>query len=285
MRDFPVRALCRGHANSASLSYVTGQVTHPSSTYRERNSTADKALDILLMFDDDHLVVTAVEVAAHLGVARSSAYRYLQSLVQSQFVEDADGRGYRLGSQILQLAKLARRGMGLSEIARPIMRRLALETNEAILLTRLAGSAVICLEREEAEHQAVRISYERGHVLPANAGASAYALLAWLPQPAVDAILDGVTLESFTERTLTDKEAIKRRLAETREQGYSVSRSELDHDVLGIAAPVRNQNGDVVAAISIAAISARVPDHRLPELGMSVVGAADEVSSNLALLG
>ena len=264
---------------------MAGQLTHSSGAYRERNSTADKALDILLMFDDEHLVLSATEVASRLGVARSTAYRYLQSLVQSGFIEEADGRGFRLGRRVLELARLARRGMGLSEIARPVMMRLAAEVSEAVLLTRLAGSTVICLEREEAGSRAVRISYERGQVLPTNAGASAYVLLAWLPEPTVEAVLDGVGFPAFTERTLTDKAAIMRRLAETREQGYAISRGELDRDVLGVAAPLHDQDGGVVAAISVAAVSARVPDERLPELVDEVRAAADEITKTLVLRG
>ena len=141
---------------------------------------------------------------------------------------------------------------------------------------------MICLEREDAGTRVVRISYERGQVLPTNAGASAHALLAWLPEATAEAVLDSVSLPAFTDRTLTDKHAIMRRLAETRERGYSISRGELDHDVR--AAPLRKHDGDVVGAISIAAVSARVPDERLPEATLAVCEAAGEISAALALL-
>lgn len=253
-------------------------------TYRDRNSTADKALDILSMFSDEQLSVSALDVARQLGVARSSAYRYLQSLGQSQFIEEADNGRYRLGRRVLELARLARRGLGLSEIARPVMRRLAEAADEAVLLTRLAGSTVICLEREDADAQAVRLSYERGQVLPTNAGASAYVLLAWLPAAELTTVLSGVSPHAFTERTLTDPDAIRERLGETRRQGFAVSRGELDHDVLGVAAPIRKETGEVVAAISIAAVSARVPDGRLAVLAEQVLHAAEEISASLALV-
>jgi len=253
------------------------------STYRERNSTADKALDILMMFDDQHLTLSAVDVARQLGVARSTAYRYLQSLVGTQFLEEADGGGYRLGRRVLELARLARRGLGLSEAARPVMKRLAAEVGETVLLTRLAGTMVICLEREDAASGAVRISYERGEILPINAGASAYVLLAWLPGQQIDSVLNGVRFHAFTDRTITTKRDLLRRLAQTREHGFADSRGELDRDVVGVAAPVRNGDDTVVAAVSIAAVSAHVPDDRLPELAEAVRDAAGEVSAALAL--
>lgn len=254
----------------------------PAVSNRERISTADRALDILLMFDEGCLVLTAADVAGRLDVARSTAYRYLQSLTRSQFVEEAEAGGYRLGRRILELARLARRAMGLSELARPVMKRLAADVGETVLLTRLAGAAVLCLEREDAGVGVVRISYQRGQILPINAGASAYVLLAWLPEPEVDAKLDGARFEPFTERTLTAKRDIMRQLRDTRERGYAVSRGELDRDVLGVAAPLRNKAADVVAAISVAAVSARVADERLPQLAESVRDAAEEITTALA---
>ena len=252
--------------------------------HRARNSTADRALDILLMFDDQHLTLTAADVARRLDVTRSTAYRYLQSLTSTQFVEEADGSGYRLGRRVLELARLARRGLGLSEVARPVMRRVVGEVGEAVLLTRLAGSSVICLEREEAAVGAVRISYERGQILPINAGAGAHILLAWLPHAHVDAILRGAHFEAFTERTLTTVDDLHRRLGETRRRGYAVSRGELDPDVLGVAAPIHNAKGDVTAAISVAAVSARVPEERVRVLVEAACSAAEEISSELKVV-
>jgi DNA-binding IclR family transcriptional regulator len=253
--------------------------------YRERNSTADRALAILMMYDDGRLTVSAAEVSSRLNVAPSTAYRYLQSLIQSGFVEESYAGGYRLGWRVLDLARLARKGFGLSEIARPVMRQLAATVGEAVLLTRLAGAAVVCLEREGGGSHPVRISYERGEVLPTNAGAAALALLAWLPEPRLAEILSGVTLPRFTPATLTSVRAVNRRLAETRAAGYAVSRGELDVDVTGVAAPVRGPDDEVVCAISVAALSARVPHSRVPVVADAVCAAAEEITSVLLLLG
>lgn len=254
------------------------------SRYRERNSTADRAFDILSMFTEQRLAISAAEVAEEMDVARSTAYRYLQSLVGSGFLEESDGGRFRLGRRILELARLARRGIGLSEVARPVMRRLAAETRETVLLTRLAGSTVICLEREEAEHQTIRITYERGQVMPINAGASAFALLAWMDKPELETLLATVTLDPITSATITTKAALRKRLAETAVQGYGLSRGELDEDVLGVAAPIRDARGRVAAAISVAAVAARVPERQIPALAEAVRAAADEISQTLALM-
>jgi DNA-binding IclR family transcriptional regulator len=113
-------------------------------------------------------VLSGAEISERLGVARSTGYRYLQSLVGSGFIEECRG-GFQLGPRLFELARLARRGIGLSEIARPVMRELAAQAGESVLLTRRSGAAVVCLEMEEATHP-IRLSYERGHILPINAG-------------------------------------------------------------------------------------------------------------------
>lgn len=257
----------------------------PPSRYRDRNSTADKALDILSLFSETQTTIGAAELAEQLSVARSTAYRYVQSLVQAGFLEETGSGRFRLGRRILELALLARRGFGLSEVAVPIMRRLSEDIGETVLLTRLAGSAAVCLEREEQASSRMRISYERGQVLPLNAGASAFVLLAWLDEATLDRLLDTIVLTPFTPSTLTTREALRSRLGETATQGYGISRGELDLDVLGIAAPIFGSDSSVVAAISVAAVASRVPAAREPEIINAVLVAGRAVSRELELMG
>ncbi|WP_328902824.1 IclR family transcriptional regulator [Streptomyces sp. NBC_00441] len=253
-----------------------------SQGYRVRNSTADRALDILLMFDDERLALSANEVSKHFGVARSTAYRYLESLTSNGFLEENQaGSGFRLGPRVLELARLARKGVGLSELAKPIMRELVNRTGAPALLTRRTGSAVVCLEREEAG-QALRLSYERGQVLPINAGAAALALLAWVPDDELNDLLAN-PLTRFTDATYADADTLREHLADIRHQGYAVSRGELDPDVLGIAAPVRGENGRIIAAISIATLSHRVPDQTIDQYATPVLEAAEQLADQVRL--
>lgn len=253
-----------------------------SSGYRERNSTADRALEILGMFDDDTPVVSGAQVAAQLGVARSTGYRYIQTLVANRYLEEAAGGGFRLGLRLLELARLARRTYGLSEIAVPVLTELAAAVDETALLTRRVGDLVVCLERAESQVHRVRISYERGSTLPVNAGASALVLLAWTEPAEARKLLEGSRLQRFTAATLTDVDDLMARLEQIRNDGYSITRSELDHDVLGIAAPIRDGAGRVVAAISVAAVASRISQQRETEIRTQVCRTADTISDRLA---
>lgn len=256
----------------------------PTTGYRDRNSTAERALDILMMFSEQHPVITASEVAAHLDVARSTAYRYIQSLTNSGFLEEGSNGGFQLGPRILELAHIARRAGSLAEMARPIMRQLAASTGETILLTRLTGQSVFCVDRADSVARVMRVSYEPGQTLPINAGASAYVLLAWLPQEELDRLLAHVTFEPLTRNSITTLAGLHRKLRETRKTGYALSRGELDVDVLGVAAPIRDASDRVVAAISVAASDARFSDEEIPGLAKAVMGSAELISARLRLL-
>ncbi len=258
--------------------------TSPTSGYRERNSTADRALDILLMFTDTQPVISGNVVAEHLGVARSTAYRYLQSLVTTRFLEEAPGGGFRLGLRILEIARLARRSYGLSELALPAMTTLCEQAQETVLLTRRAGDLVVCVDRVEVDTRPVRISYERGSSLPLNAGASALTLLAWSPATEVRSLLANSHLKKFTPVTLTSVDAVMQRLTEIRQKGYSVTRGELDPDVLGIAAPIQDETGQVVAAVSVAALASRVSAKAESRLVKHVLSTAQQISDGLAVV-
>ena len=261
------------------VSYMAGQSARSASGYRDRNSTADRALDVLQLFSDDKLVWSGAEIAEQFGIARSTGYRYLKGLVAAGFIEECDG-GFRLGPLVFELARLARKGIGLSEVSRPVMRELADSVGESVLLTRRWGGSVVCLELEESSHP-IRLSYERGHILPINAGASAQVLLAWAPGAEIEQVLSEAPLRRFTSRTVTDAAKLQARLRQIRTQGFAISRGELDADVLGIAAPIRSAGGQVSAAISIAALSSRVPETKVPAMSAAVCAAAQRISDRL----
>jgi DNA-binding IclR family transcriptional regulator len=264
------------------MSYVSGRKSE-SSGYRERNSTADRALDVLTLFTEERPVWSGAEISEELGVARSTGYRYLSSLVLSGFIVEGDG-GYQLGPRIFQLARVARRRIGLVEVAMPVMQELSGQVEETVLLTRRSGSAVVCLERVEAR-RTIRLSYEVGHVLPINAGAAAEALLAWLPPTEVAHLLRDAPLQRFTANTLVDPKMISERLTQIREDGYAMTRGEIDPDVLGIAAPIRGYDDSVRAAISVAALSSRVSAKQATAMTTAVIEASKAITDRVVDLG
>lgn len=253
------------------------------SGYRDKNSTAERALSILQMFSEARLSISAVDVADELGVARSTAYRYLETLMQSGLLEEDPSGGFRLGRRVLELSRLARRSHGLSDLALPIMRALAAASHQTVLLTKRIGQAIVCLEREEWAGQYVRLSYERGTQLDLNAGASALVLLAWMPEPESRALLSEHPLKRFTDSTLTNVDDVLARLAEIRASGLSVTYGEVDSDAMGIAAPIFDADGQVVAAVSVVLIQSRLAEGDDDAVIKAVAAAGQELSEQVAI--
>jgi DNA-binding IclR family transcriptional regulator len=249
---------------------------------RGRNATADRAIDILLLFSDHAPLLTAEEIADQLGMSRSTTYRYLQGLRAYGLVEESETSGrFRLGPAIVRLARVARKGMGLPEVALPVMHDLTEHTGETSLLTRRAGDHVICIERVESTHP-VRLSYERGNILELHAGASATILLAFLAPSEIDAVLKNGPLTRFTGHTVTDPDKLRDVLAQIRAQGYSMSDGEVDVGVRGVAAPIWGTEREVLAAVSVAGPAFRLSDDRLPQVIEAVCEAAGEISRRWA---
>jgi DNA-binding IclR family transcriptional regulator len=253
-------------------------------SYRERNSTSDRTLDVLTMFTEDRPRLTAGELAARFGTARSTAYRYLQTLTAAGFVEEDPGGGFRLGMRIFELARVARRSYEFADVVGPVLAGLSRATGETALLTRRHGTSVVCLDKHEAEGRLLRISYERGSVLAPNAGASALILFAWDDLGELAALLDSVELPRYTAITPARPAEIVELLTRVREQGYLVSQGALDPDAVGVAAPVFDSRGTVLAAVSVVAVASRVTGTRIDTLVDAVRRSAETLSSRLALI-
>ena len=253
-------------------------------SYRERNSTSDRTLDILGLFTDERPRLTASELAARLGTARSTAYRYLQTLTASGLVEEDGGGGFRLGLRVFELARVARKAYGFSDVVGPVLADLAHATGETALLTRRQGASVVCLDKHEADGRPLRVSYERGSVFAPNAGASALILFAWDDPADLIALLRTVDLPRYTPGTPTRPEEIVATLRPVRDQGYLVSQGTLDQGALGVAAPVRDSAGAVTAAVSVVAVASRVAPADIDPLIAAVLRGAGALAETLALV-
>jgi DNA-binding IclR family transcriptional regulator len=246
-----------------------------------RNLTSDRTLELLILFDDEHPIRSATEVARLLQMPRSTTYRYLQTLRSYGLVEEhAEGR-YRLGTRVLQLARVARAGLGLNEVALPVMRRISERTDEAVLLTRRSGMNVVCVERVDASSHRVRLTYERGHVLPVHAGASAKILLAFADPFEIDEVLAAAKLVRFTRHTVTDPRLLRRQLSEIRAARHVITDGEVDEGVRGVAAPIFDADGRIAAGLSVAGPAYRLDDARIPSVVRAVREGADEVTTRL----
>jgi DNA-binding IclR family transcriptional regulator len=225
------------------------------------SSTADKVLDVLLLFEEAWPELSADEICELIDAPRSTTYRYIRTLRDKGFLEKSTTGGFRLGPRLLQLGRIARSRLDISDIALPVMEDIARQTRETVLLTRLFGSSAVCVERIEGP-QTVRISFDLGQVQPLHAGASSKILLAYADEKTWDEHLR-LPLERFTEYTITDPDVLKESLHQVRRQGYCASESEVDVGARAVAVPILDARGRIVAALSSTGPAFRVDDATL----------------------
>lgn len=242
--------------------------------------TVDRALQVLLQFDQEHPEWSSSELAQSLGLHRSIVYRILTTLERRGFVTQVGRRGrFRLGSRLVELGNVVLAGIDLRQIAHPIIARLVRETGETAFLTVVSGDESICIDKVDSPQQ-VRVTLTIGGRYPLYAGASNKILLAYLPAQVVDDLIAG-GLEPITPHTITDSSQLKENLATIRELGWAYTVGELTPGVAAIAVPLSNSNDTLVAALSIAGLASRFGEDRLPALINTTRQAANEISTQL----
>jgi DNA-binding IclR family transcriptional regulator len=229
----------------------------PSAVHRV--PVIERMMDVLDQLERARGQPTVKDLATSCGVPRSTVYRILNTLEAHRMVVRGDNKGgYQLGSRLLALAAHVPHGTEwrrLAEFAQPWLERLAAETGETAKLSVLEDMAALCVAVAPGP-STIALAALVGGRYPLHAGAASKVLLAAMVRPACEAFL-ATTLPRYTARTITDTRALGRELARVRRLGWAEDTGEHNLSVHAIAAPVRDGQGGVVAALSLAYLADR----------------------------
>jgi DNA-binding IclR family transcriptional regulator len=237
----------------------------------------ERGLKLLALFSGEQPEQTLSELARRLGLSRSSVFRVVYTLESMGFLQRQDNR-YRLGPRVLTLGFDYLASQDLVEIARPQLAALRDATGVTAHLGILDRTDVIYVAQAASLRPfASRISV--GSRLPAHAMSMGRLLLGGLGDEELTALYAGRALERFTEDTPTTLPTLRERIAIDRERGYVVSRGSFERGIAAVAAPVRDGEGRVVAAINIAGPAAVLDNGALDGVFKDrVIEAAQEIS-------
>ena len=243
--------------------------------------SVDRAVDVL-EYLARHGDAAVTDLATALGVHRSTAFRLLAALEARGLVEQVSERGrYRLGFGIVRLAGASAARLDLVEQSRPVTQRLALELADTVNVARLEAGAAVNVDQVRGP-AAVTSHNWMGQRTPLHATSSGKVLLAHLDREARDRLL-AEPLERFTPATITDPAMLRRELDAVIAAGWASTVEELELGLNAVAAPIRQHDGTVIAAVSVSGPSYRLAAGRIPEVAVTVVAAADEISGRLGL--
>ncbi|WP_155053771.1 IclR family transcriptional regulator [Streptomyces blattellae] len=225
------------------------------------------------------------EVAAEIDVHKSTAFRLLGALESRGLVEQAGERGkYRLGFGIVRLAGAVTGRFDITQQGRPVCESLAEELGETVNIAVMQEHYAINMYQVRGPGAISAYNWV-GQLTPLHATSSGKILLAYLPAKERAALLAETGMKKVTPRTITAKTKLEKNLAETLERGYSITMEELEIGLHAMAAPVRNRDGDVIAALSASGPAYRLTEERMHELSPLLLKGAEEISHRMGYLG
>lgn len=241
--------------------------------------SAERLLHVLKCFGAGATHLTIAEISRDLALAPSTVRRLLLLLEQEGFVRQEAG-GYCLHHAVIRLAAAALTGSSLVKAAAPVLDDLRLRLGEAVQLTVRDGNELILLDNRQSKHL-IKTFHQIGHRYRPFRGSSAgKALLAWLPQDELLALLPkSGRWEAYTERGIADIDALQAALAQTRERGYAINDGETENDVWSVSAPVRDHHGRTLAALSVPCPASRLSADRRALIIAAVVEGAESLSA------
>lgn len=234
-----------------------------------------KALQLLVLLGDRPASLD--ELAAAVGVHKTTVLRLLRTMAQEHFVFRDGSHRYHLGARIHELSS---RGLDQREvrgIAAPHLARFNREHGRTTHLSELSGDEIVYIDKLES-HDNIRMASRIGLRGPVHSTAAGKVLVADLPEPELDALLARLTFPRRTPNTITDAAAYRAELAQVRELGWGHDGEENEPSINCIGAPVRDATGRVVAAVSVSVPDIVMTDEQLRTLLPLLMGVVEAIS-------
>ena len=264
---------------------MTGGATTPKNN--SHSQSLERGLAILSAFRSGRPLLGVSDLSREVGLSRSTAHRYIATLAGLGYLQqDPPTRKYRLGPRVLDLGFSAINSMDLREVAAPHLQALSDETGHTVNMAVLDGADIVYIERCRTSQRGQRdidLNLHIGSRLPAYCTSMGKVLLAHLEPAEQRAALKQVR---FTERgpnTVTEKDELLHELRRVRTAGLAVNNEELAYGLRSIAAPVRRQTGETVAAINLAVHRSMVSlESLVAHLGPPLKRTAAEISARIS---
>ncbi|HSV81583.1 MAG TPA: IclR family transcriptional regulator [Ramlibacter sp.] len=219
------------------------------------------------------------ELGRALELNKSNVHRLLRTLTASGYVHNVSGSGrYEITSKLWELGVAFVNKLDVKTVAHEAMKQLVNTTGETAHLSILNGDEVVFIDKVDSP-QPIRAYANVGGRAPAYCVSAGKVFLAFGPPSLVDAVVR--ELRPYTPETITEPEELKRQLARVREDGYATNYGEWNIGVGGVAAPIRDSGGQVVAALGLSAPVDRLKTRPIEQVAELVAEAAKSISGRL----
>ena len=235
------------------------------------SSTLTNAVQLMDCFTKDEPFLGVREAARMTGISSSTTGRVFASLKElGLLIQDMETRQYTLAGKVLAWAEVYTATLDVRRVALPYIYDLQRITGETISLYILEGKERVCVERLESE-QNVRMVARVGRYLPLHAGSAGKLFLAYMPKDQQNEVLETEERKAFTPMTITDRDQLLEECRLILERGYAISHGEWISDASGVAAPIFNQRGQMIAAMTISGPSHRFTSDKVDKFSRNCI--------------
>ncbi len=221
--------------------------------------------------------ISLKEISEKTGLHASTAHRILNDLAIGKFVDRPQAGNYRLGMRLLELGNLVKNRLNVRDAALEPMRELHRLTQQPVNLSMRQGDEIVYVERAYSERSGMQVIRAIGGRAPLHLTSVGKLFLAADDTPKVRAYASRTGLSGHTKNSLTQLPALERELSKVRRDAYANDNEELELGVRCMAAGIYDDQGKLVAGLSISAPAGRLDEAWLPKLKAT----AREISANL----
>ena len=241
--------------------------------------TVQKAMNLLEALVRSGQPRRLTELARQLELTKPNVYRLLSTLTILGYVKkDPQTSLYSPTLKMWELGSMLVRDVDLVAVAGVRLRKLSEETHESVQLAVFDSGFAVYVDKVDSP-QPFKAITNIGTRVPATVTSTGKAMLAWMPSEALDMAFQHV--KRFTPNTLMRRKDIERDLEETRLRGYAVNRGEYRLGVAGVAVPIRDRTGGVVASVSVWGTEASILGPRRDDFALMATAAARDISREL----
>ncbi len=222
---------------------------------------AASILDVLAETPDG---LSLAEIVIRTGFSKTTAFRVLAALQQARFVvQDPVGRDYRLGCKLVDMAHVSARA-DIAALAGPGCVRLAELSEDTVFLSVPEGALAICVLRKTGAFPVRTLTLDQGDARPLGVGAGSLALFCAMSAEKRRAICR--VNRGWLKEYGTNMDELMRQCASYKAKGYAMNRGQVVEGTSAVSVPVTLQDGELIAAIAIGAIDARMTDERITNI-------------------
>lgn len=242
-----------------------------------------RAIRILNLYRDGKQYIGITEMSRRLDLSKTTVFRIVRSLEsEGWLVQSMDSSKYRLGFEILAVASSLYRGYDWRNMALEVMTGLKNIVDETVILSAYAVDEGICIEKVDCAEQ-IKLTSERGQIIPLHAGATGKIILANLPQEEQERILQK-DLVRYTSQTIVDRVKLRAELELIRERGYAITTGESNEGAMAIGVPIFDRRGKLLYSLSVAGPLDRMQRKGETFLKESIIQAAEQMTRMMQII-